>query len=101
MRFGILEAHGKGNALQYGFLLAKGGFRFDEEEGHYVIDGAKMEAGLRELLSEQLMLQALGDYEGTNAFFATWARLDEHAEAVIAKMDAIPVDILPRYPSSI
>ncbi|HSG33251.1 MAG TPA: hypothetical protein VLA37_01865, partial [Sphingomonadaceae bacterium] len=81
MRFGIVEAHGFGNALQYGYLLDKGAFRFDEASGHYVIDEAKMEAGIRDLLHDQLMLQALGDYEGTRAFFAKWARLDEHAEA--------------------
>jgi len=101
MRFGILEAHGQGNALQYGYLLAKGAFRFDEDDGHYVIDAAKMESALRDLLFEQLMLQARGDYEGTKVFFLTWAKLDEHAEAAIAKMDAIPVDILPRYPERI
>jgi hypothetical protein len=60
-----------------------------------------MEAGLRDLLFEQLMLQAKGDYEGTKVFFLTWAKLDAHAEAAIAKMNAIPVDILPRYPDSI
>lgn len=101
MRFGIVEAHGKGNALQYGYLLAKGAFRFDEDRNHYVIDQARMEEGIRDLLHDQLMLQALGDYEGTRAFFDRWARLDGHAEAMIARMNAIPVDILPHYPDRI
>jgi hypothetical protein len=101
MRFGIVEAHGYGNALQYGYLLEKGAFSFDEASGHYVIDDARMETAVRELLRDQLMLQARGDYDGTKAFFAKWAKLDEHAEAAIAKMDAIPVDILPLYPNSI
>jgi hypothetical protein len=101
MRFGIVEAHGQGNALQYGYLKAKGAFRFDEGEGHYVIDPVKMESGLRDLLVEQLMLQAKGDYAGTKAFLAKWAKLDAHAEAAIARMDAIPVDILPKYPNRI
>lgn len=101
VRFGIEEAHGKGNAAQYGYLLAHGAFAFDEDAGHYTIDPAKMESGIRALLAEQLMLQALGDYAGTKAFFERHAHLDEHAEAVIARMNAIPVDIRPLYPTSI
>jgi len=47
------------------------------------------------------MLQATGDYEGTIAFFEQYAHLDEHAEAAIAGMDSIPVDIRPLYPDEI
>lgn len=101
VRFGTNDAHGEGAALQYGYLLGKGAFRWDEAAGRYVIDPAKMEAGLRDLLHDQLMLEALGDYAGTGAFFARWAHLDAHAEAAIAAMEHIPVDIQPVYPDTI
>jgi len=101
IRFGTLEAHGQANALQYGYLKEKGAFRFDEANGHYVIDPVKMEAGLRDILREMLLLQAKGDYAGTKAFMAKWAKLDAHADTAIAKMGGIPVDIYPRYPSRI
>ena len=101
MRFGIDEAHGKGAAAQYGYLLEKGAFRWDAAAGRYVVDTVKMEAGLRDLLHLELMLQANGDYEGTKAFFARYAVLDEHAKAAIAAMNAIPVDIVPVYPAGV
>jgi hypothetical protein len=101
MRFGTEEAHGHGAALQYGYLKEKGAFAWDARAGRYVIDAAKMEAGLRDLLRDQLMLQARGDYEGTRAFFARWAVLDAHATAAIAAMTGIPVDIRPIYPERI
>ena len=101
MRFGIEEAHGKGAAAQYGYLKDKGAFAWDESKGRYVIDEAKMEAGVRDLLREELMLQATGDYAGTQAFFERWAHLDAQAEAAIAAMNAIPVDIRPVYPEEI
>ncbi|HEX9805602.1 MAG TPA: hypothetical protein VGA34_01795, partial [Alteraurantiacibacter sp.] len=101
MRFGIDEAHGKGAAAQYGYLKDRGAFAFDEEAGHFVIDEARMESALRELLVEELMLQATGDYEGTKAFFAKWAVLDDHAKDAIAQMESIPVDIRPIYPESV
>jgi hypothetical protein len=101
MRFGIEEAHGKGAAAQYGYLLEKGAFRFDEGAGHYVIDEARMESALRDLLHEELMLQATGDYQGTVAFFDRYAVLDQHALDAIASMEDIPVDIRPIYPDSV
>lgn len=101
VRFGALEAHGKGAALQYAYLRDKGAFTFDEAAQRYVIDDARMEAGIRDLLHEILMLQATGDYEGTKALMARWAKLDVQAEAAIASMSAIPVDILPIYPDAI
>jgi hypothetical protein len=101
MRFGVVEAHGYGAALQYGYLLDKGAYAFDEDSGHFVIDNERMESAIGELLHDQLMLQALGDYEGTIAFFDRWAKLDRHAEEFIAQMNAIPVDILPLYPSAL
>jgi hypothetical protein len=60
-----------------------------------------METGVRDLLREELMLQATGDYEGTQAFFDRWAHLDAQAEAAIAAMDSIPVDIRPIYPEEV
>ena len=101
MRFGITEAHGQGAALQYGYLKEKGAFRWDAAQGHFVIDPVKMEAGLKALLHDQLMLQANGDYEGTKAFFDKYAKLDSHADAAIAAMNDIPVDILPVYPKGV
>jgi hypothetical protein len=101
VRFGAIEAHGKGAALQYAYLRAHGAFTYDPATKRYAVDDAKMEAGVRDLLHDILMLQALGDYEGTKAFMAKWAVLDPDAEAVIASMDAIPIDIKPIYPASI
>ena len=101
VRFGAVEAHGKGAALQYAYLLDKGAFRWDEAAGRYVIDNTRMEAGVRDLLHDILMLQAHGDYAGTKAFMDKWAKLDAHAEAAIASMGSLPVDIRPIYPDAI
>ena len=101
MRFGIDEAHGKGAAAQYGYLKEKGAIRWDAGARRFAVDDARMESAVRELLAEELMLQARGDYEGTKAFFARYAELDDNARAAIASMGAIPVDILPRYPDGV
>ena len=101
VRFGTESAHGHGAALQYGYLKDQGAFAWDARAGRYTIDPAKMEAGLRALLHDQLMLQATGDYDGAKAFFERWAHLDDEARAAIVAMERIPVDIRPVYPDRI
>jgi hypothetical protein len=101
MRFGIEEAHGRGAAAQYGYLKEKRAFTYDTASRRYAIDPARMESGLRDLLHDELMLQATGDYAGTQAFLERWAVLDEPARAMIAAMGDIPVDIRPIYPDSV
>ena len=101
VRFGTESAHGRGAALQYGYLKDKGAFAWNPATGRYSIDEARMESGLRALLHDQLMLQATGDYAGAKAFFERWAHLDDNARAAIAAMEAIPVDIRPIYPDRI
>lgn len=101
MRFGIEEAHGQGAAMQYGYMKAKGAFAWDAKAGRYRIDDARFEVALRDLLRDMIVLQGNGDYAGVKAFMAKWAVLDDHAKGVIASMQAIPVDILPVYPSRV
>lgn len=101
MRFGIEEAHGRGAAMQYGYLLDQGALRWDESAGRYRIDMDRMESALGALLRDMIVLQGNGDYAGTRAFLDRWAVLDDHARAVIGSMESIPVDIQPVYPDQI
>ena len=101
MRFGTDEAHGRGAALQYGYLQEKGAFAWDPGAGRFRVDYDRMEAGIRDLVAELVRLQGNGDYEGTRAFFDRYARLDARAEAVLATTSGIPTDIRPIYPSRI
>ena len=101
MRFGIDEAHGRGAAMQYGYLRDKGAFAWDAAAGRFCVDDAKMAAGVRDLVHDLVVLQGDGDRPGMIAFFDAHAHLDAHAEAVIATMGDIPVDIQPLYPEAI
>jgi hypothetical protein len=98
VRFGVDEAHGRGAAMQYSYLKDKGAFTWDGSAGRFRVDYARLEAGLRDLLADLVRLQGNGDYEGTSAFFERYARLDDHAQAVLAATTHIPTDIQPEYP---
>lgn len=101
VRFGAGEAHGRGAALQYGYLKSKGALVWDPAAKRFRVDDDAMQAGLTSLLAELIKLQGDGDYAGMNAFFDKYAKLDPQAETVIATLKDIPVDIAPVYPDKI
>lgn len=101
MRFGIDEAHGQGAAAQYNYLKERGAFAWDRNAKRFRVDNARMETAVRDLVAEFVRLQATGDYEGTKAFYARYAKLDPQASAVIGSMANIPVDIQPIYPKKV
>jgi hypothetical protein len=101
VRFGTADAHGRGAAMQYGYLKAQGAFTWDATAKRFRVDFDRLEAGLKSLVAELVRLEGDGDYSGTKAFFARYARLDANAEAVLATTANIPTDIQPVYPARI
>lgn len=97
MRFGINEAHGKGAAYQYSYFKEAGAFSWDAEKERYLIDFAKLEQAISDLTRDVVIVQGDGDYDGAKTFLNTYAKLDEHAEAIIASLTHLPVDIQPVY----
>jgi hypothetical protein len=101
VRWGDEEAHGRGAALQYGYLKSKGAFTWDAQAKRYRVNDDAMAAGIRDLVAELVRLQGNGDYAGMNGFFDRYAHLDPEARSVIATLKDIPVDISPVYPDKI
>ena len=97
VRFGTNEAHGRGAAFQYSYFKEKGAFTIDEATGKYSLDFAKLEAAISALTGEIVMIQGDGDYAKAKAFLDKYALLDAPANAVIASLTDIPVDIQPIY----
>lgn len=100
-RWGEGDAHGRGAALQYGYLKAKGGFTWDGGQKRFRVNDEAMAAGIRDLVSEIVRRQGDGDYAGMVAFFDRYAHLDDNVRAVNATLGDIPVDITPVYPDRI
>ncbi|MGV6819946.1 MAG: dipeptidyl-peptidase 3 family protein [Parvularcula sp.] len=100
MRFGIGEAHGKGAAVQYTFYKDAGVFATDDA-GHYKVDFERFEQAIRDLTAKFIMVEGDGDYEAARQFLSEYGRLDNAANAAIASMVEIPVDIQPIYPDKL
>ena len=101
VRWGEGDAHGRGAALQYGYLKSKGAFQWDAAQKRFRVDDAAMAAGIHDLVAEIVRRQGDGDYAGMVAFFDRYAHLDDNARSVISTLEDIPVDISPVYPDKI
>jgi len=91
LRFGLLEAHGKGMAVQFNYLIDKGAFVY--RNGVWELDATKIKGAVRDLAHDLLMIEATGDYAGAQRMFDKLAVLRPDAAATIARMSNLPVDI--------
>jgi hypothetical protein len=91
LRFGLLEAHGKGMAVQFNYLTDKGAFVY--RNGFWDVDAAKIKGAVRDLAHDLLTIEAAGDYAGAKQMFDKLAALRPDTAATIARMSNLPVDI--------
>ena len=96
MRFGINEAHGRGQAIQLNYLLDKGGVP-GQADGTFSVDAAKISDGVTALTREIMTLQAEGSYAKAKAMIDTLGVLRPPAKALLDKLSDVPVDIEPRF----
>jgi hypothetical protein len=97
VRFGINEAHGKGQALQFNYLLDEGAIRVDEAAGTFSIDTTKIKDAVRKLASEILTIEAEGSYEKAKAMLDKYGVIRPAMQRALAKLSGVPVDIEPNF----
>jgi hypothetical protein len=94
LRFGLNEAHGKGMAVQFNYLMDKGAF-IANADGTFAVDFDKVKSGVRDLAHELLTIEATGDYARANKMLDTLGHLRPQMTAALAKLKDIPTDIDP------
>ena len=97
VRFGVHEAHGRANAIQFNYLMEKGALA-KGKDGRYAFDAARMPEAVRSLAHDILMLEATGDYAGSKAFIARYGELPQDLAQRLASLDRIPTDIRLSFP---
>jgi hypothetical protein len=96
LRFGITEAHGRGMALQFNYLLDKGGF-VAQPDGTFAVDFSRIRSAVQDLTRDLLTLEATGNYSGAKAMLEKLAVLRPETRRALDKLGSIPVDIEPRF----
>ncbi|MEW5806175.1 MAG: peptidase [Acidobacteriota bacterium] len=97
IRFGIGEAHGRANILEFNYILEKGGIKHDPNSEKVGIDFGKIKESVRALANKLLMIQARGDYYGAKKLLEEYAVMTPEVEKMLEKLKGIPVDIEPIF----
>lgn len=98
VRFGLEEAHGKGQALQFNWLYEEGAFILNPEET-FSVDFTKVEGAVESLSREILTIQAKGDKEAANLLLQKHGKLTDPLKVALQRLKKIqvPVDIVPTF----
>ncbi len=97
VRFGINEAHGKGQALQFNYLLDESAVRADEAAATFAVDAAKIKDGVRKLTGEILTIEAEGSYDKAKALLDKYGVIRPVMQKGLDKLRDVPVDIEPNF----
>ncbi len=94
VRFGIAEAHGRAEMMEFNYLSEQKAITQDGS-GLYKIDYDKMPDAIASLAKELLEIEATGDRERATKWFGQYDTMPEALKTALAKNTDIPVDIDP------
>ena len=95
VRFGIGEAHGKAEMMEFNYLAEQGAIVRDPAAGTYSIDLQKIPGALAALTKELLTIEATGDRARAESWFTKYDVLPAALKADLEKGKDLPVDIDP------
>ncbi|HKV38241.1 MAG TPA: hypothetical protein VJX67_03435, partial [Blastocatellia bacterium] len=98
VRFGITEAHGKGVALQFNYLVEKGAIKYDARSGLFTIDNTRIKDAVRDLTHDLLTIEAEGSYDGAKAILDKYGVIGPEMKSTLERLKGVPVDIEPFFP---
>jgi hypothetical protein len=94
LRFGLTEAHGKGMALQFNYMMDKGAF-VANADGTFAVDFNKIKGAVRDLTHDLLTLEAEGNYAGAKKMLDTLGVIRPEMQRAIDGLKSLPTDIDP------
>ncbi|KAJ4831264.1 Nudix hydrolase 3 [Turnera subulata] len=99
VRFGLEEAHGKGQAIQFNWLFEKEAVILRPDET-FSVDFAKVEGAVESLSSVILTIQAKGDKAAAQLLVDKYCKITPPLQLALAKLEKVqvPVDIAASFP---
>ena len=94
VRFGVAEAHGRAEMMEFNYLSEQGAITRDPS-GRYVVDYAKMPGAVAGLAKELLEIEATGDRNRAEKWFAKYESMPSELKSALQNIHNVPVDIDP------
>jgi hypothetical protein len=94
VRFGVAEAHGRAEMMEFNYLVEQGAITRDAS-GKYAIDFTKMPQAIASLAKELLEIEATGDRNRAEQWFKKYDSMPAELKSALANVKDVPVDIDP------
>ena len=95
VRFGVAEAHGRAEIMEFNFYSERGANARDDISGRYAIDFSRMPGAVATLAKELLEEEATGDRARAEAWFAKYGAIPPELTKALEAASDVPVDIDP------
>jgi hypothetical protein len=95
VRFGIAEAHGRAEMMEFNYLVERGAITREPGSGRYAISIERIPAAIASLAKELLEMEATGDRTRVENWFTKYDRMPDDLAKSLAASNDIPVDIDP------
>ncbi len=95
VRYGIAEAHGRAEMMEFNFLSEQNAIR--HVDGRYLVDYGRMPAALAAVAKELLEIEATGDRSRAERWFAKYDKMPAGLGKTLAGITNLPVDIEPQF----
>jgi len=95
VRFGVAEAHGRAEIMEFNFFFERGAISRDAASERYAIDFDRMPDAVAALARELLEQEATGDRKRVEAWFTKYGTVPPTLTKALAAASDVPVDIDP------
>ena len=96
IRFGLNEAHGKGMAVQFNYLMDRGAFA-QNGDGTFALNLEKFKQGVHDLDHDLLTLEAEGNYASAKKMLDELGVVRPALQKTMEGLQGIPTDIEPIF----
>jgi len=97
VRFGVAEAHGRAEIMEFNFFSERGAISRDAASGRYAIDFNRMPDAVAALAKELLDEEATGDRARAEAWFAKYGTVPPDLAKSLEAASDVPVDVDPIF----
>jgi hypothetical protein len=96
VRFGVAEAHGQAEMMEFNYLSERGAIT-RQSSGRYAIDYQRMPSGIKDLAKELLEIEATGDRARGENWFKKYGTMPPELQASLKSAASVPVDVDPVF----
>jgi Peptidase family M49 len=96
VRFGVAEAHGQAEMMEFNYLSERGAIT-RQSSGRYAIDYQRMPSSIKDLAKELLEIEATGDRARGENWFKRYGTMPPELQASLKSAASVPVDVDPVF----